>query len=573
MEMRFLEIALLKILIVDDSKTSLLLTSKQLEMLGHTTVSVSDPEQALDEYKACQPDLIILDVIMDKLSGYECAKLITDYNKQQHDWVPIIFLSAIVDDTAIEQGINAGGDDYLTKPFNAVIFKAKILAMSRIAKMRKLLLESNNKLEQLSLTDTLTNLANRSHFEKMMTIVLANAKRSHKLFALLFIDLDKFKDVNDTLGHHAGDSLLIQASQRIKNELREADFIARLGGDEFAVILPEIDNPDNAGHVANKIVKALCLPFDILNNDVMISASIGIACYPDAGTDTETITKHADIAMYRAKTLGRNTYQYFTPELNEAHANKLEMQQALTKALNNQEFSLALQPKYQLDTRTLIGFEVLLRWNNDKYGNIPPENFIPITEETGLIIPLGDWVIEQACETLSQFQALTKNPLTFAINISPIQLSGPNLATHFKQCMTKYNLQSSHIELELTETAIMTHRIETENALQNLHDLGLRIAIDDFGTGFSSLSHIKRLPIDDLKIDKDFVIDIPSDENDAAIVKSVILLAKSLNLGVTAEGIETQEQLDFLLENGCNQGQGFFLGKPLTIDDAKALLK
>ena len=563
----------MKILIVDDSKTSLLLTSKQLEMLGHTTVSISDPEKAIEEYKSCQPDLIILDVVMDKLSGYECAKLITDYNKEKDDWVPIIFLSAIVDDTAIEQGINAGGDDYLTKPFNTSVLKAKIHAMSRIAEMRNKLLETNDKLEELSLTDTLTKLANRSHFEKMMTIITANAKRTNKMFALLFIDLDKFKDVNDTLGHHAGDDLLIQACKRIQNEVREADFIARLGGDEFAVILPEIDTADNAGHVANKIVKSLCLPFDILNNDVIISASIGIACFPDAGTDTETITKHADIAMYRAKAIGRNTYQYFTPELNAAHASKIEMEQALAKALDNEEFFLSLQPKYQLEPRELTGFEVLLRWNNPKYGAISPDNFIPLAEETGLINNIGDWVIEHACATLAEFQSHRKSNLTFAINISPIQITGSNLFKMFQDCMKKFNLQANQIELELTETAIMTYSKVTENALKQLHDIGMRIAIDDFGTGFSSLSHIKRLPIDGLKIDKDFVIDILTDENDAAIVKSIILLAKSLGLNIIAEGIETQEQLDFLLKNGCNHGQGFFFFKPLSIEDAKDLLK
>ncbi|MDF1654265.1 MAG: EAL domain-containing protein [Coxiellaceae bacterium] len=563
----------MKILIVDDSKTSLLITSKQLEQLGHTTICVNDPCDTLETFQNKKPDLIILDVVMDKLSGYECAQQLTAYNNEKDDWVPIIFLSAMIDDSAIVEGINAGGDDYLTKPFNTTILKAKINAMERIAKMRQKLLDSTDKFEKLSLTDSLTGLPNRNYYETTIQHELANAERTNTALALIFLDLDKFKDVNDTLGHHFGDLLLQQSAARILNELREGDYVSRLGGDEFSIILPNINSPDNAAAVAQKINQALAAPFDLEGNEAHISSSIGIACYPEAGHDAETLTKNADIAMYRSKALGRNTFQFFTSELNIAHSSKMEMEQSLNKAISNNELSLALQPKFQFSPQRVIGFEFLLRWDHPKNGQIPPDDFIPVAEETGLIVDIGEWVITHACEALAKLKTYTTQELTFAINISPIQISKGSIFTLLQKEMETHHLLPEQLEVEITETAIMAYSKSTEQALQHLHDFGVRIDIDDFGTGYSSLSHLKRLPIDGLKIDKGFVTDIPEDENDAAIVRAIISLAKDLDLNVIAEGVETEEQLQFLIQSGCNQGQGYYLSKPLDFDQAIQLLK
>lgn len=510
---------------------------------------------------------------MDKLSGYECATTLSEYNKSNDDWVPIIFLSAAVDDEAVQQGIESGGDDYLTKPINTTILKSKILAMERIATMRNKLLESNERFETLSLTDALTGLPNRKFYEQMINSVMANACRNHTIFALLFIDLDKFKNINDTLGHHLGDLLLQKVSVRIRHELRQGDHITRLGGDEFAIILPTIEGPDCASTVANKIIASLAESFDLEGNEVSISCSVGVACYPQAGEDAETLTKNADIAMYRAKSLGRNTFQFFTEELNLAHSNKVKMEQALATAVSNDELSLVLQPKYQFEPKKIIGFEALLRWHHPEYGPIPPDGFIPVAEETGLIIPIGEWVIEHACALLGKINEQYKDTLTFAINISPVQVNSNSMLSLLQKCMKENNLTPAQLEIEITETAIMAYSNDTEQALRELHDLGIRIDIDDFGTGYSSLSHLKQLPINGLKIDKSFVMDIPKDENDIAIVKGIISLAKSLGLNITAEGIETIDQLQFLLDNGCSQGQGYYLSKPIPLDEAIALLK
>ncbi len=563
----------MKIQIVDDSKTSLMLTAKQLEQFGHTTVCVNDPCVALKKFQLEKPDLVILDVIMENMSGYECANKITEYNETQDDWVPIIFLSAAVNDTDIEQGIQAGGDDYLSKPFNITILKSKIHAMERIAKMRTKLLETNDRFEQLSLTDALTGLPNRKFYEKTFNHEIANAQRTNSNIALLFLDLDKFKDVNDTLGHHFGDLLLQQACDRITGSLRESDWLARLGGDEFAILLPNINNPEDAAKVAKKLIGVIALPFDLEGNEAIISVSIGIACYPQAGTDSETLGKHADIALYRAKDLGRNNFQFFTSELNEKHKNKVQLEQALNKAIVNDELNLVLQPKFNLSTQKIIGFEFLLRWHNKKHGLIPPDDFIPIAEESGLIIPIGEWVISHACDILSQLKKHSKQELSFAINISPIQISAGSVVSLLKDEMKKYDLKPHQLQLEITETAIMAYSKTTESALKYLHDYGIKIDIDDFGTGYSSLSHIKRLPIDGLKIDKSFVMDIPKDENDTAIVKAIISLTKGLGLNVIAEGIETKEQLQFLIDNGCDQGQGYYLSKPISLEEATKLLK
>ncbi len=402
---------------------------------------------------------------------------------------------------------------------------------------------------------------------------MASSKRHNESFALFFIDLDKFKNINDTLGHHAGDEVLRQASDRITDTLRKEDFVARLGGDEFAALLLNIGQPVNIGNIAQKIITELNKPFIIGDKDASISASIGIACYPEAGTDIDTLSKNADIAMYRAKSMGRSNYQYFTKELNEAHEHKIKIEQALAGAMEHNEINIVLQPKYQLKPLQLIGFEVLLRFDSKNLGKISPDIFIPIAEECGLINIIGNWVIEQACKTLYNIRQQFNYDLHFAINVSPSQLSSDESLLVLQKNINKYNISPNEIEIELTETAIMAYSEAAETALKSLRDRGIRIYIDDFGTGFSSLNHLKRLPIDGLKIDKSFVADIPDDKDGTALVRSIITLASSLGLGIVAEGIETAEQLKFLTDNDCIQGQGYHLGKPLSVEDSILLVK
>lgn len=516
--------------------------------------------------------MIIMDVVMNNITGQECAQQITAYNKRFDDWVPIIFLSAMTSKHTIIDAINSGGDDYLTKPFNIELLGAKIKVMQRIANMRAKLMKLNEKLKTTSLTDSLTNIANREHFEQMLASLVKQSTESSLSFAVLFIDLDRFKTINDTLGHDIGDELLIQASQRIADQINPSDFLARLGGDEFAVLLHNIDTPSYAGDKAQQIITAVSQNYTLKGHNISITTSIGIACFPNAGKSREQLLKHADIAMYRAKTIGRNEYQFFSDELNHAYSKRLQLEQALSSAVHHDEFTLAFQPKYQLKPQCLTGFEILIRWHNSKLGTISPDVFIPIAEETGLIKPIGAWVIQHACKALSALQPKFKKKLHFAINISPIQLMESSVLDLLKKTIQHYDLQCEQIELEVTETAIMANTDAIEHALYDLHNMGIHIDIDDFGTGFSSLSHIKRLPVDGLKIDKEFVADIPCNDNDAAIVKSIIQFAKSLGLNVTAEGIESQAQVDYLIDNGCNQGQGFYLSKPLDFEQTLQLI-
>ena len=548
-----------------------MITQAYLEQLGHEVVCLSDPAQAAKTYLSESPELIILDVVMEPLSGFDCARAIRE-SGEGDEWVPIIFLSANVDDKVIAQGIAAGGDDYITKPFSENVLKAKIAAMERIADMRHDLVAANKKLEKLSSIDTLTGLASRCAFEKQIEIVVSQAQRHKQLFALLFVDLDNFKIINDTLGHHVGDQLLKEVSKRMRKLLRKNDFIARLGGDEFAAILQNIPNESNAGYAAKKLLTAFEQPFIIDGKENFVTGSIGIACYPRAGEDVETIVRNADIAMYRAKDAGRNNFQYFSKTLNEEYLNRNELKKQMEIALGSDQFILNYQPKFNLKANKIIGFEALVRWHHPEKGTIAPDKFIPLAEESGFIVPLGEWIIKTACKQFAAWYHDGLDHLICAINISPYQLMHSNLIASLTDALEKNDLPAKSIELEITETAIMTEDSKNAKVLQELHDMGITLSIDDFGTGYSSLSHLKRLPIDMLKIDKEFVMDIPDDGDDVAIVKSVISLARSLGIDVIAEGVETEQQKQFLLDNGCNHGQGYYLSRPMAVKDVKQYL-
>ena len=534
----------MKILLIDDSKTAAAAANTTLEDLGHEVTAINNPLDSLKTFKKISPDLIILDIAMDKKNGFECAKEIRQY-QQGKDWVPIIFLSGTASEENIVQGIDAGGDDYLTKPLNKIILAAKIKAMQRIVDMRDELIVTTEELKALSSTDTLTHIPNRSEYERNIALTTATSKRHKRQFALLFLDLDNFKSVNDNLGHHAGDLLLQEVANRLQSATRSTDFIARMGGDEFAVILNEIRLPEDAGGVAKKIISAMQPPFQLDSNDLHIGFSIGIACYPLAGQDASTLAKNADIAMYRAKSTGRNKFQYFTNELNESHGRKTTIENGLQFSIERNELSLRYQPQYTVAEQKLAGMEVLVRWNNTELGEVSPGEFIPIAEKSHFITPLGDWIFKEAFQQIAAWQQHNPLDIIFSINISPVQLTQTTLVKDLKNHIKENKIDPKQIQLELTETAIMSYSAAAENMLHELNALGITISIDDFGTGYSSLSHLKRLPVQALKIDRSFVKDITNDANDAMIVKSVISLAHSLNLGVVAEGVETEQQLQF----------------------------
>lgn len=428
-------------------------------------------------------------------------------------------------------------------------------------------------LTNLALYDHLTKLPNRLLFEKTMSQALARARRNNKLMALMFLDLDHFKDINDRLGHDIGDLLLKGVSDRLVTCIRETDTVARLGGDEFAIILDEVSATEDAAMIAEKIIQALTPPFYLNGNEVFVSASIGIAVYPISGETSIALTKNADIAMYQAKQTGRDQYCFFTDIMNEQIRFRLEMVHSLRYAIDRNELELYYQPKLDLRNNKITGTEALLRWNHPVLGLLKPGDFIQVAEETGLIQKIGKWVIEEACRTNKHWQDLGLEPCSVAINLSSFQIVQDDIIEVIQNALDQSGLQPKYLEIELTETSLIANTEKSAKVLHNFHVIGVGITIDDFGTGYSSLYYLKKLPVDTLKIDQGFVRDITTDASDAAIVKAVIALAHNLELAVIAEGVEQPEQLKFLQENSCDQIQGFLFSSPLHARDMEEFFK
>jgi diguanylate cyclase (GGDEF)-like protein len=375
------------------------------------------------------------------------------------------------------------------------------------------------------------------------------------------VDLDRFKLVNDTYGHAAGDQLLRQVAARMTACLRSGDSVGRLSGDEFSVMLSNLAKADDAGMVAQKIVDALAAPFDIDNNQAYVTASVGIALYPGDGVDADTLIKNADTAMYRAKEQGRNGYQFFLPQMNERLVKRQQLEGKLRGALDRAEFLLHYQPKVNVASGELVGLEALLRWKQPGLALMHPDSFIPLLEETGLIVPVGEWVLRTACQQNKAWQDAGLPPVCVAVNLSPLQLD-ESLVRTVESALQRSGLDARWLELEITETAILQRCAEAAAVLSSLQAIGVRISMDDFGTGYSSLRYLKRLPIDTLKIDRSFIQDLPNDADGAAITRAVIALAHSLRIRVVAEGVETASQAAFLRERGCDEAQGFAFGAP-----------
>ncbi len=420
--------------------------------------------------------------------------------------------------------------------------------------------------------DPLTGLPNRTLFQDRLNQAITKAHRSKSIVALLFLDLDRFKHINDSMGHHVGDLLLKAVASRLQNAIRDGDTVARLGGDEFTIILEGVAKLKAATIIAEKVLNAFKAPFLLDGKNMTVSPSIGISLFPNDADDSTSLIKYADTAMYHAKSLGRNNFQFYTEELNQYATRHVELEAGLKEAIQNNELYLVYQPKYDIKTKRILGVEALLRWNSPTLGFISPVEFIPLAEETGMINAIGHWAIDEACNQLASWHQLGFDDISVAVNLSARQLKADIIST-IEVALAVSGLPASALELELTESMIMGNPKDSVKVLSQLKALGLTIAIDDFGTGYSSLSYLKRFPIDTLKVDREFVRDIIEDPDDAAITSAIITLAHSLELNVVAEGVETQEQLDFLKYEGCDQVQGFLLSKPLTADDCLEKLK
>jgi diguanylate cyclase (GGDEF)-like protein len=440
----------------------------------------------------------------------------------------------------------------------------------RILQQRK---RQDDRVHHIAFHDDLTSLPNRLMLTQRLDQALSRHRRAATRLAVIYMNLDRFKVINDSLGHETGDVLLRQVADRLRDQLREGDTAARVGGDEFVILIENYRHPDDISACAQRLVEQLSIPYSLGSKDCHITMSIGISIFPADGSDSQTLLKAADVAMYRAKETGRNNYQYYLPSMNVHTLERLELESDLRGALQRGEFFLHYQPKVDIASGLITGVEALLRWQHPVRGLVPPLDFIPLAEETGLIVPIGEWVLATACARSKAWQSRAHPKLSVAVNLSARQFGDSQLLEKLTRIIHASGLDPALLELEITESVVMSHAERAVVVLNEMKSLGVQIAMDDFGTGYSSLAYLKRFPIDILKVDRSFVRDIPADSGDMKITRAIIAMAHGLRLKVVAEGVETAEQLQFLSDQSCDAVQGYFLYKPLKEEDVANALR
>jgi diguanylate cyclase (GGDEF)-like protein/PAS domain S-box-containing protein len=433
--------------------------------------------------------------------------------------------------------------------------------------------DAESRLDRLAHYDSLTGLPNRSLFGDRLRQAILEADRREHLVALLFMDLDRFKLINDNLGHKVGDRLLIQVAERLGTCVRRSDTLARIGGDEFTLVLTDIVHVDHVAHVAQKILDAFTQPFQVDDNELFVTISIGITICPFDDKNMEALLQNADIAMYKAKEQGRNGFQFYTADMNTRTHKRLDLETALRRALERNELVLHYQPQVDLQSGKIFAMESLLRWQRPEQGLVSPADFIPLAEETGLIVPIGEWVLRTACAQNKAWQDAGLAPLRVAVNLSARQFQQKNLIQTISAALRDSGLQPHYLDIEITESMVMQNAAAAVKTLNELDAMGVVLSIDDFGTGYSSLSYLKRFPIDCLKIDKSFVNDVTTNPDDAAIASAIITMARSLGMKVVAEGVETEGQLRFLRARGCDAVQGYYFSRPVPAEAFLGLLR
>jgi diguanylate cyclase (GGDEF)-like protein len=524
---------------------------------------VLDLRSALHAIAREEFDVVLSDLNLPDSQGTRTIKRLVAVRRQ----MPVVVFSAVDEESIVIEILQSGAQEYIVKGRGD---GHTIVRALRQAIERK---RAEMNLQRLAHYDSLTGLANRTLFHNRLEHALANASRRQNSVGLMVIDLDRFKSVNDTLGHQAGDRLLVLAAQRLQGCVREADTIARLGGDEFTIILEHLTDGSEPKLIAKKIIEAMSQPFLLEGQDVYVTPSIGITLYPQDDDNVDGLLKNADAAMYQVKANGRNGFQFFTAGMNELAVKRIRIEAGLRQALERGEFVLHYQPKVNLQSERLQGVEALVRWQTTDAGMISPGDFIPIAEDTGLIIPIGEWVLRAG---LMQMRSWLRSGLPvqrLAVNICARQFRQSDVVAMVAAALQESGLDGEHLEVEITESVLMEDTEATVNTLNGLKALGVRISVDDFGTGYSSLNYLKRFPIDTLKIDRSFVSDIPNDPDDAVITTAIIGLAHNLRRSVIAEGVETREQLNFLRENQCDEAQGYLFSKPLNVMQMTAYLE
>lgn len=545
-----------RVLVADDDRSIRAALSSMLQSGGYRVYEAEDGHQVLELVERTNPDLILLDALMPGISGFDvCEELRRRPGLEQ---TPILIITALEDNDSIERAMAVGATDMIGKPIVFQLLKQRI---DRLLETTRVKLHARH----LAAHDALTGLANRTSLVERVDATIASTT-SGRVSALLYVDLDRFKLINDSYGHDTGDLLLKAAADRITRCIRGNDVVARLGGDEFAILLTEINDAISAGSVAQKLLDRFAQPFSFLGTEVYVTPSIGISVCPKDGTDSTTLIKHADTAMYKAKEKG-NQYCYYQSGMDTAITNRLELESALRGAAERNEMVLHYQPQISLLDGTLIGAEALVRWHHPKRGLVPPDEFIPLAEETGFISQLGDWVLATACGQLKQWLESGYNPFQMSVNVSGRQLDQADIGEHISRIIEASGIDRRWVELEITESTVMQQAESAIRALTQMQDAGFGIAIDDFGTGYSSLSYLRRFPIHKLKIDRSFVMEAVDNEDDESIISGIIALAHGLRLKVTAEGVETEDQQALLRRLGCDYIQGYLISKPVPASE------
>ncbi len=561
----------INILIVDDKLANIFALSEALSNSDLNIFEVTSGNEALALALKHDFALILMDVQMPEMDGFETAELLRGMKETTN--IPIIFVTAInKEEKYVFKGYDIGAVDYLFKPVNLDILNTKVRVFVDLYRQKKIIEKQASSLEELAFYDQLTQLPNRTLFSDRFNQALVKAKRNKDLVSLLSIDIDRFKKVNDTLGHDVGDLLLKEVAQRLTSLLRSSDTIARMGGDEFAVILTDISTIHNISTVAQKAINLISKPFYLNEFTCSVGASIGIALFPSDADNIDQLSKNADIAMYHAKNKGRNNFQFYTTELNFNSMERRSFENDLHKAIENKEFELYYQPIYSNNSKQITSLEALIRWNHPSRGFLVPGDFIPLAEETGYIREIGHWVTRQACKQIKRWKKVGIGNRRIAINISAQQFGQKDEMKSIARLIKEEAVSTDYIELELTEGCILENEDKAAKIMHELSDAGLHHAIDDFGTGYSSLKFIKQLPFSKIKIDRSFIKNIAVNEDDAAIVNAMIAMAHSLKLKVVAEGVETKEQLNYLDKLGCDEIQGYLFSTPLPSHEIEKLL-
>jgi diguanylate cyclase (GGDEF)-like protein len=575
-----------RLLVVDDIANNRDVLSRLFRRRGYEVAEAATGCAALELITKQHFNAVLLDVAMPEMGGLEVLGRIRATHSMAT--LPVIMVTAMAESKDVVQALELGANDYITKPIDVGITFARVQNHLARQQAERALAEQLHKLEdinreleneiaqrkqsdariqQMAHHDSLTGLSNRSYFRDQLTRSFDRIEEDGGSFDLLFIDLDQFKLINDSLGHRVGDLLLATIGERLKRTVNEDDTVARLGGDEFAIIR-FAKRPEDTNLLVDRVMKAIALPYDIEGHRLFITSSIGIARAPDDGNDPDLLLANADLALYRAKAEGRGRRRFFEAEMNERVRARQLLERDLRTAASEDQFELNYQPQLNLSCGRISGFEALLRWRHPERGLIPPLDFIPLAEDTGLIVPVSQWLLGEACREALTWPADIK----LAVNLSPVHFRSGTLVHDVVGALSVSGLESSRLELEITESVLLDDNKTTMQALHELRRWGVRISIDDFGTGYSSFTYLRMFPFDKIKIDQSFVRDLPTKKDSTAIVRAIIGVASTLGMVTTAEGVETQEQLAYLRAEGCTEAQGYLISRPLLTNDVRKIL-